>query len=279
VATTEDLALTVAAADLGNFGAVARAHHVSQSTVSRAVQRVEADVGQLFARTGRTVELLPSASVGATIGELRSVVEQWERLRHRSLSTVPAAQRLSIFCTVTASQTIAPNLLGRFRQAYPAVELDLRTGPASQAFDAARAGEVDAAIAPLPRKTPAGMAVIHLHTTEFVAVTSGPHSWDGARIIVPRSGLTRALVDTWCMASLPGSWNVQETDTHEEAVALAALGFGIALVPGLVFEASPLRKHQLEKVDPPKPLPSLDIGLCALRRAVTVAPLSLLWDL
>jgi LysR family transcriptional regulator, positive regulator for ilvC len=232
----------------------------------------------LFVRSGRTVELIGSSAVTMTVAELRAIVASWAELRGRAEETPPGPVRLSIFCTVTASQTIAPQLLGRFRLAHPTIELDLRTGPASQAFEAARSGEVDAAIAPLPPRPPAGMAVIHLHTTEFVAITTGSSTWAGARVIVPRSGLTRSLVDKWCAASLVGSWTIQETDTHEEAVALAAVGFGIALVPGLVLEASPLR-DQLQTVGPPRPLPSVNIGLCAPRRRITTAPLSLLWGL
>ena len=61
-------------------------------------------------------------------------------------------------------------------------------------------------------------------------------------------------------------------------VALAAVGSGIALVPALVLDASPQRNH-LTVLRPPRPLPSLDIGLCALRRATDRQPLSLLWSM
>jgi LysR family transcriptional regulator, positive regulator for ilvC len=278
VPSLDDIALTVAAAELGNFGAVARTHNVSQSTVSRAVQRVEAEAGPLFARSGRSVETLATPAARATLTDLQAMLACWEQIHTRSDNHDHLDMRLSIFCTVTASQTIAPELLGRFRTAHPGVELDLRTGPASQALEAAQRGDVDAAIAPLPRRPPAGMAFIHLHTTEFVAISSGDSSWVDAKIIVPRSGLTRSLVDTWCRASLDGAWTVQETDTHEEAVALATVGFGTALVPKLVLDASPLRDH-LRTVPPPMPLPRLDIGLCALRRRIATAPLSMLWGL
>ena len=51
----DDLALVVDAADAQHLGAVARARHVSQSTVSRSIQRVEAALGRtLFVREGRT---------------------------------------------------------------------------------------------------------------------------------------------------------------------------------------------------------------------------------
>jgi hypothetical protein len=45
-----------------------------------------------------------------------------------------------------------------------------------------------------------------------------------------------------------------------------------------VLDASPQRIH-LTVLPPPRPLPSLDIGLCALRRTLDREPLSLLWAL
>ena len=272
----DDILLTVAACEAPSFGQVARAMHVSQSTVSRAVQRVEADVGPLLLRDARSVRPLPDALI--RIQGLQSLARQWRDLAGVAGETPLEQRRLSIYCTVTASQTIAPELLLRFRAKHPNVELDLRTGPASGALDAARTGEVDAAIAPLPDKIPKSLATIRLHTTSFVAIASSPVSWTAPKMIVPRSGLTRALVDRWCRANLAPGWRVQETDTHEEAVALAAVGSGIALVPALVLDASPQR-HYLTTLTPPHPLPSLDIGLCALRRTITRQPLSLLWDL
>lgn len=269
--STEDLELALEAVERGNLGAVARARHVSQSTVSRAVQRVEAEIGPLFVREGRSVR--PAADSSDRVTALRGVVRAWEALRSREAD---APVRLSIFCTVTASQTIAPELLGRFRSRHPEVVLDLRTGPASQALEAARSGTVDVAIAPMPDRLPASLAAVPLATTAFVAVTAAPASWDAATVIVPRSGLTRSLVEQWCRRSLRGAWTLQETDTHEEAVAIASLGAGVAVVPALVRDASPLRRHLVE-LDPPRRLPSLRLGLVARTATVSSGAVQLLW--
>ena len=274
VPSIDDILLTVAACQAPSFGQVAREMHVSQSTVSRAVQRVEAEVGPLLLRDARSVRPAPDARL--RIEGLRDLAKTWNSLAGIAGTTSSEPQKLSIYCTVTASQTIARDLLIRFRRSHPYVELDLRTGPASGALDAARAGEVDAAIAPLPDNMPKLLATIRLHRTPFVAIASLPSTWNTPRIIVPREGLTRTLVDRWCRATLAPGWRVQETDTHEEAVSLAAVGSGIALVPKIVLDASPLR-HHLVTLTPPRALPSLDIGLCALRRAVDRPPLSLLW--
>ena len=271
----EDLALVVAAADQPNFGAVAVRVHVSQSTVSRAVQRVEASLGvALFERTPRSVRLQPDAE--PLLDGIRAIVATWDGLRSRRV----APRSLRIFCTVTASQTFAADLLARFRRAHPDVEVGLRTGPASDALDEARSGAVDAAIAPLPGRLPAGMASITLTSTPLVAITARtakapPAGWNGARVVLPRTGLTRELADRWRRGL---ALIVQEADSHEEVVALTALGSGIGIVPALVADSSALRPR-LRHLVPPRILPTMRIGLCARRSALAQQPLADLWAL
>jgi LysR family positive regulator for ilvC len=275
VPSLEDLALLVAAADEPNFGAVAGREHVSQSTVSRAVQRVEAALGvELFERTPRSVRLRVEAA--PRVDGMRSMVATWAQLR----ASTDAPRTMRIFCTVTASQTFAADLLARFRRAHPDVEVGLRTGPASDALEAARSGAVDAAIAPLPSRLPAGMASVTLTSTPLVAITARtakapPAAWNGARVVLPRTGLTRELADRWRRGL---AVVVQEADSHEEVVALTALGSGIGIVPALVADSSALRPR-LRHLVPPRVLPSMRIGLCARRSSLAPGPLADLWAL
>lgn len=279
MASIDDLELARAAFESRNLGAVARSRHVSQSTVSRAVQRVEAEIGPLFVREGRSVRPVDGAERRMEL--VRSMLATWGELRAAGGAVEPRPA-LAIFCTVTASQTIAPDLLRRFRSRHPGVAVKLRTGPASQALDAARTGEVDAAIAPLPDRLPAAMASILLAESPFVVVRADDTDvdWSNPRLVVPRSGLTRSIIEHWCRSVLRGAWMLQETDTHEEAVALAAVGSGMAVVPSLVLEASPLRPH-LRVVRTPRPMPMLRIGLVARRARTSVpgSPLEALWAL
>lgn len=251
-----DLAVVVAAADVQNLGAVARTRHVSQSTVSRSVQRIESELGRaLFIREGRSVHLANDAI--PVVDEIRDIVDRWREL---SGAGAAADETLSIYCTVTASQTIVPELLASFRRLYPSMRLRLQTGPASAAIDAVLDGSVDAAIAPLPKGLPKTLWAAEVATTPLIAVCSPDNRmWADQQIILPKQGLTRELAERWCRRSLP-SFEVQETDSHEEVVALAALGSGIGIVPRLVVEASALRQR-LRELAPPKRLPLMRIGL------------------
>ncbi len=277
VPSIADLQLTAAALELANFGVVAREQHVSPSTVSRAVQRVEAELGiSLFEREGRNTKVRGEAS--AAVAGIRSMLFTWQSLRSAEGATSPT---LSIFCTVTASQSIAPRLLADFRKAYPDTKLDLRTGPASAALDAAMSGEVDAAIAPLPERLPKPMVSIEITSTRLVAIAAPdrvvPRVWVGVHLVAPRSGVTRTLVDQW-LRSLGVPHTMQETDSHEEVVALTALGSGIGIVPKLVLESSALQS-QVKVIRTPARLPSMRIGLCARSSAIESGALAELWSM
>jgi LysR family transcriptional regulator, positive regulator for ilvC len=274
----EDLALTLAALKQPNFGLVAAQHHVSQSTVSRSVQRVETAVGYaLFDRSPRAIRVPGSAA--APIALLESMLADWSALQalHQ-----PSMATLRIFCTVTASQSFAADLLATFRRTHPSVVIDLRTGPASAALDAARLGEVDAAIAPLPARLPSLMVAAPLTTTALVAVAGAdvdvPEGWRGIRLVLPQSGLTRSLVNDWIRKSLPVNHTITEASTHEEVLALSSLGSGVGIVPQLVVESSAL-KPRLRILEPPAPLPTMALGMCALQSATEASPLRDLWDM
>jgi LysR family transcriptional regulator, positive regulator for ilvC len=272
----DDLRLTVAAADLANFGAVARNQHVSQSTVSRSIQRVEASIGRpLFVREGRTVRLMPDASFA--IDRLRQLIDDWDQLVLSSQSVERSS--LSVFCTVTASQLIAPSLFERFRQSRPDVHVDLRTGSASAALPAVIEGTVDVAIAPLPDSLPRGLVAVARERTPFVAVAVRDiRALTGQTLLLSRQGLLRELSERWVRKHLGGDVAMREAETNEEVLALAAMGSGVAIIPKLVVSASPL-KGRVHEISVPAPLPIITVGLVAKRQSISKDPLADLWAL
>ncbi len=272
----EDLRLAVAAANRSNFGAVARELHVSQSTVSRAVQRVEAAVGrELFRREGRAVSAAPESD--ELVDALRALVDDWDALAKRARSI--EVTELSVFCTVTASQLIAPPLFERFRRARPDVHVDLRTGPAGAAIPAVRDGSVNTAIAPLPTRLPAGLVAVPMQSTPFVAVgTRDVKTIAGQPILLSRQGLLRELSERWVRRHLGAETELREAETNEEVLALAAMGSGVAIIPRLVVDASPL-KGRVHEITVAADLPTITVGLVAKRRAISTQPLADLWAL
>jgi LysR family transcriptional regulator, positive regulator for ilvC len=275
VAEIDDLRLTLAARHQ-SFGAVARELHVSQSTVSRAVQRVETSLGRtLFARNGKLVAAAKDAD--SLFESLADIVANWDQLIVSARST--SASELRVFCTVTASQLIAPPLFEQFRALRPDVLVDLRTGSAGSAFELVRTDQVHVAIAPLPDRLPSGMVGTPLRRTVFVAVAlRSIRALAGQPILVSRQGLLRELSERWIRRHLAADVELREAETNEEVLALAAMGSGVALVPKLVVDASPL-KSRLHELPVPVALPAIVVGLAAKRRLISREPLSDLWAL
>lgn len=120
-----DLKTFLHLAESRHFGRSARAMHVSPSTLSRQIQRLEEDLGQpLFVRDNRTVTLTEAGE------ELRVFAQQtllqYQQLRHTIDQQGPSLSgELHIFCSVTAAYSHLPPILDRFRAEHPSVEIKL----------------------------------------------------------------------------------------------------------------------------------------------------------
>ena len=103
-----DLKMFLHLAESRHFGRSARAMHVSPSTLSRQIQRLEEDLGQpLFVRDNRTVTLTEAGE------ELRVFAQQtllqYQQLRHAIDQKGPSLSgELHIFCSVTAAYSHLP---------------------------------------------------------------------------------------------------------------------------------------------------------------------------
>lgn len=120
-----DLKTFLHLAESRHFGRSARAMHVSPSTLSRQIQRLEEDLGQpLFVRDNRTVTLTEAGEELRTFAQ--QTLLQYQQLRHVIDQQGPSLSgELHIFCSVTAAYSHLPPILDRFRAAHPSVEISL----------------------------------------------------------------------------------------------------------------------------------------------------------
>src|SRR5262249_14965727 len=133
-----------------------------------------------------------------------AVLDEWhryeqERAEHHDRLT----GTLHVYCTVTAAQSIVPDLFGHLRRAHPGIRIDLKTGYSSQAIDQLHDGEIDATIAAHPARLPTGIVSRKLTTTPLVFVApraDGPvHDlitgrridWVALPLVLPAHGLAR----------------------------------------------------------------------------------------
>ncbi|MFJ6893433.1 HTH-type transcriptional activator IlvY [Streptomyces hokutonensis] len=262
-----------------NFGRTSLDCHVSPATLTRTVQRLEADLGhRLFDRGARGVSL---TAEGHRFREYAvQALELWRTYREEHPDPAELTGSLTLFATVTACQALLPDLLAPFRAAHPQVRLDLRTGDAAAALARLDEGEVDVAVAGIPARLPEPLVSRTVAVTELVLVTARDRpdpDLDGP-FVLPHRGLVREAADRWFRARGTTPDVACEPDGHEGLLTLVALGCGTGVVPRLVLECSAVRERlAVIAADPaPEPLP---IGLC-VRRADLRRPLvATLWSL
>ncbi|MFF7647108.1 HTH-type transcriptional activator IlvY [Streptomyces canus] len=262
-----------------NFGRTSLDCHVSPATLTRTVQRLEADLGhRLFDRGPRGVAL--TAEGHRFRAYAVQALELWRAYREEHPDPAELTGHLAVFATVTACQALLPDLLAPFRTAHPQVRLDLRTGDAAAALARLDEGEVDVAVAGIPARLPEPLVSRTVAVTELVLVTARERPDPGldGPFVLPHRGLVREAADRWFRARGQVPEVVCEPDGHEGLLTLVALGCGTGVVPRLVLEHSAVRDRL--SVVPADPSPErFPIGLC-VRRADLRRPLvAALWSL
>ena len=101
-----------------NFGRTSLDCHVSPATLTRTVQRLEAELGhRLFDRGPRGVSL---TAQGHRFREYAvQALELWRAYREEHPDPAELTGRLAVFATVTACQALLPDLLAPFRAVHP----------------------------------------------------------------------------------------------------------------------------------------------------------------
>ncbi|MGW3288136.1 HTH-type transcriptional activator IlvY [Streptomyces sp. NPDC001002] len=260
-----------------NFGRTSLDCHVSPATLTRTVQRLEADLGhRLFERGPRGVSL---TAEGHRYREYAvQALELWRTYREEHPAPAELTGRLAVFATVTACQALLPDLLAPFRAAHPQVRLDLRTGDAAAALARLDEGEVDAAVAGIPARLPEALVSRTVAVTELVLVTARDRPDPGldGPFVLPHRGLVRDAADRWFRARGRTPEVACEPDGHEGLLTLVALGCGTGVVPRLVLDHSAVRDRlTVLPADPaPEPFP---IGLCVRRADLRRPTVAALW--
>ncbi|MCW8866119.1 MAG: HTH-type transcriptional activator IlvY [Colwellia sp.] len=261
-----------------HFGKTAQAFHMSPSTLSRAIQRIEQNVGsELLLRDNRTAVLTEAGKKFQHYAQQQ--LEQWQTFK-QSLdeNQQVLTGKLSIYCSVTAAYSHLPPLLERFRQQHPLVEIMLTTGDASDALEQVQNNAVDFAIAANPENLPRSIYFQHLATIPLAVIAptmsckvqqqlqADVLSWSDIPIILPEHGPARKRFDLWYRKKQQGKANIYATVSgHEALVSMVALGCGVGIVPQVVVENSPVREkvkylHNVGEIAP------FELGICCLNQ-------------
>jgi DNA-binding transcriptional LysR family regulator len=170
------LEILVRVAETGSLGAAARGLGMAQPNASRALARLERQLGlSLVVRS-------PGGSRLTTEGE---VVVAWARdaltamdrvvLGARSLAAQRAAQ-LTVAASLTVAEYLAPRWLARFRATRPDLHVSLAVGNSGEVLDQVHAGRVPVGFVETP-VLPRTVASTTVARDSLVVVVGPRHPW------------------------------------------------------------------------------------------------------
>jgi LysR family transcriptional regulator, carnitine catabolism transcriptional activator len=223
------------------FVLAAKRCHVSPSTFSQMIARLEEQVGaKLFDRDTRNVSLTPEGevfSVGAhrIAAEIRSSLsELMDRASHRR-------GRVAVAVTPSLSADWLPRRLAEFRQVYPDIELRMHDVTTERCMDLVRRGEVDFGVCSQPGAEAEFDNVVLFQERYHVICPDGDPLARLAEVKLSdlrhrsfihmvRTGSVRQQM-TPLLAQAHVSDSGMEVANFGSVAGLVAAGFGISIVP------------------------------------------------
>lgn len=259
MADSKSLQLFLHLAGSLHFGKTSEAMHVSPSTLSRVVQRLEEEVGaSLFDRDNRSVRLTSAGQTFLSYAE--QSLQQWASLQQQlQTPEVQARGSMSLFCSVTAVHGVLSPVLETLRQQYPEIELQLHTGDQAEAVERVAEGLVDVAIAVRPPQLSKRLVfdvltysplqfiapAVHCAVREQVAgiaeadlAKQSKDWWAGLPFLLQERGVVRERSLAWLKAYGVKPTVSAQVSGNEAIVSMVSLGLGVAVVPRLVLEGS-----------------------------------------
>lgn len=283
LAVNNNLSFTQTAAEL----------HMSVSAVSRAIQRLEEELGcRLFERNRRS--MTPTSAAASLRAVAERMIVEWRELQRQLGAATTLIGDLRVFCSVTATHQLLSPLLSAYRDACPSVDVRLQTGDQADGIEQVRRGTADVAMVARPQQLPERLAFLSLTKsplrlciptldcvlTRDLAGKRGKALREALRDapwILPERGVSKDMTERWLREDLGVEPRVYaRVAGHEAIAAMISLGLGVGVLPELVVAASGVA-DALER-HPVPALPAMEVGLCARRSRLDDPIVTSLWE-
>lgn len=231
----------VAVAEMLNFTRAAEACEVSQPSLTRAIRKLEDELGgPLFRREGRTTHL---TELGRMVRpRLEQALSLTEAARAEALDfseMVNATLNLGCMCTIAPTSVMS--LIEFFSRQAPQLGLNLREASGHRLVELLIAGEIDVALVALPAY-PDTLGAEPLFTERYVIAFPAGHRFEGMECVrLADLDGERYLRRVNCeyLDFLEAEGHVDDTETeirfqseHESWVqAMIIAGLGCAVMP------------------------------------------------
>jgi DNA-binding transcriptional LysR family regulator len=249
-----DVRAFVRVVDRGSVSAAARDLHITQSAVTKRLQRLESLLGaKLFDRTQRPVGL--TAAGQSAVAKCRRLLNDMNDLRAAVSDgrAVLADVRIGVAHALGEFVLTAP--LGAVREEFPRRGLRLATGWSQDLVDLVRTGALDAAIVLLPEAERLPADVLATVVGKDRLVILGPRNGHDTRarrikdlegvqwILNPEGCGARGILRRSLARAEVNLVAAVESYNYELQLLLASQGRGLTLAPERVFQASRSRSR------------------------------------
>lgn len=283
--TLRQLQFFVAAAEQGSVSGAARVLSISQSSVTEAIQSLEADLGVLlFERRARGLELTHKG--GSFLRHATRILSDVSNARMAFQDEAEQVTgRLSLGVTSLVAGYVLSDILSKFRRAYPRVELSAIEDNGDYLQHLLIGGELDAAVlltssirdrsalqvetllvSPYRLWLPIGHPLTDAEAISLDQLADQPLIMLNVDEIEES---TRRLMQA--MATRPEV--AFRTRSVEAVRSLVATGAGVALLPSLVYRPWSLEGDRIAIRDVSGDLPSVQVGLC-WRKGAPLSPMT-----
>jgi DNA-binding transcriptional LysR family regulator len=247
-----DLRAFVRVADSGSMSGAARDLHITQSAVSKRLQRLETFLGaKLFDRTQRPVALTVAGQ--GMVEKCRRLVNDMNDLRTSVYDGGAALADVRVGIARALGESVLAKALGAVREEFPRHGLLLTAGWSLDLVNLVRTGALDAAVVLLPEGDRLAAEVLGTAVGKERLVILGPRKMCEMRVrrIEDLNGMQWILNPQGCRGRIMLQQalaragvellTVVESYNHELQLLLASQGRGLTLAPERILQTSPLR--------------------------------------
>lgn len=287
----QSLKLFLDIAQTRSFIRTAEKNHMSASTLSRHIQRMEQEIGQpLFLRDNRQVILTDTGERFLHFAD--QTWADWQHMKRQFSPTQTELEgELNLFCSVTASYSHLPQILTKFRQRYPKVEIKLSTGDPAKALQFVQSMQADISLAGKPEHLPNNIIFHYIDDIQLALIApriacvatqllqKSPIDWQNMPFILPMDGPARKRIENWFKLQKIKEPKIYATvEGHEAIVPMVALGCGVAMIPSVVVQQSPVA-NQISHIQLDTPISAFELGVCVQQRRLQEPIIRAFWTL
>ncbi len=166
-----------------NFHRASESVHVSQPALTRAIQKLEADLGgYLFQRNKSHVQLTDFGILMRThLGEVLERAETAKKNAQNFLSHDSKSLTLGVMCTIGPLRFIG--FLNQFRKCHPRITVTVIDGAAGELVELLKDGTLDIAVLAQPEPFDDALQTKEIYSERFGVAFSAGHRFDTCHTI------------------------------------------------------------------------------------------------